>query len=354
LDDDALAARLSYFLHRTLPDATLRQAAAEGRLSDPDALRGQTERLLDHEHFERFLVDFTDSWLDLREIDFTAPDQKLFPEFDGFLRYSMPRETRAFLRELIESNLPIRNLVDSDFAMLNCRLADHYQLPPVDHVRIQKVPLPADSLRGGLLSQASLLKVTANGTNTSPVTRGAWVLERILGITPPPPPPGVPGVEPDVRGATTLRELLDKHRNADDCRACHAKIDPPGFALECFNPIGGDRERYRSIGEGERVEREIAGRKVRYRWGPPVDASGQLADGRRFDGFRQFRDLLASQQRQLARTFVVKLLTFATGREMGFSDRPEIERLVTQAAENQYRTADLLHAVIASEIFQSK
>ena len=354
LDDDAIASRLSYFLNRTSPDDELKQLARQGRLNDPDTLRRQTQRLMRHKHFDRFLTDFADSWLDLREIDFTAPDGKLFPEFDPYLRYSMPRETLSFLRELIASNLPIRNLVESDFAMLNSRLAEHYGLPPVDGAEIRKVNLPADSVRGGLLTQASILKVTANGTNTSPVTRGAWVMERIQGVSPPPPPPGVPGVEPDIRGATTLRELLDKHRDSDNCRACHSKIDPPGFALESFNPIGGFRQRYRSLGKGERADVVVSGRRVGYKLGPEVDASGQFPDGTRFSGFREFRQELASDQRMLAKTFVVKLLTFATGREMGFSDRPEINRIVTAAGQRGYRTTDLIHAAIASEIFQSK
>ncbi len=354
LDDFAIASRLSYFLHRTLPDEALMLAAASGQLSDPNELRRQTERLLSEPKSERFVVDLTDSWLDLREIDFTAPDVKLFPEFDPFLRYSMPLETRAFVRDLIESNLPIANLVDSDFAMVNNRLAEHYKIDEVEGVEIRKVKLPAGSLRGGLLSQASILKVTANGTNTSPVVRGAWVMERIEGLTPPPPPPGVPGVEPDIRSATTLRELLEKHRNADNCRACHARIDPPGFAMEVFNPIGGLRDRYRSLGEGDRVDMNVNGRKVAYRLGPKVDASGELTDGGRFEDFRQFRNLLARQDEMLARTFVTKLLTFATGREMGFSDRTEINQIVAGAAKDRYRAKDLLHSVVASNIFQSK
>lgn len=354
LDADAIATRLSYFLNRTAPDKELMRSARSGALAEASELRRQTERLLNHEHFDRFLADFCDSWLDLREMDFTAPDAKLFPEFDPFLRYSMPRETHAYVREMIHSNLPIENLVRSDFAMLNSRLAEHYGIPGVDQVGIQKVKLPRDSIRGGLLSQASILKVTANGTNTSPVTRGAWVMERIEGLTPPPPPPGVPGVEPDIRGATTLRELLDKHRDSDNCRACHAKIDPPGFALECFNPIGGFRDRYRSLGEGERVEGTVLGRRVAYRMGPPVDASGELVDGTPFADYREFRDQLASREQMLARTFVTKLLTFATGREMGFSDRPEINQIVTDAADNHYRAGDLIHAVVASSLFQTK
>jgi hypothetical protein len=355
LDDYALAARLSYFLARTTPDRELLQLAKTKRLSeDSVVLRAQTERLLNDRRFERFLVDFTDAWLDLREIDFTMPDKSLFPEFDQYLRYSMPLETRAFVRELIQSNLPVDCLVKSEFAMLNSRLAEHYGVSPVSGTEVRKVPLPADSIRGGLLTQASLLKVTANGTNSSPVKRGAWVMERILGQPPPPPPPGVPGVEPDIRGASTLRELLDKHRSLASCKACHQKIDPPGFALESFNPIGGFRDRYRSLGGGDKVDATIRGRPVRYRLGPEVDSSGQLADGREFADFREFRDFLAEDPDLLATTLTKKLLTFATGREPGFSDRDEIERIVKASAEKGYGVRDLLHLVVQSQIFRNK
>jgi len=355
LDDYELAARLSYFLTRTGPDRELLELAAAGRLTgDPETLREQTERLLQERRFERFLADFTDAWLDLREMDFTIPDGALFPEFDDYLRWSMPLETREFVRELIDGNLPVTNLVRSDFAMLNSRLAEHYDLPPVEGSAIRRVELPPGSIRGGLLSQGAILKVTANGTNSSPVTRGAWVMERILGETPQPPPPGIPGVEPDIRGASTLRELLDRHRNLVSCKACHQKIDPPGFAMESFNPIGGYRDRYRSLGEGERVNLEIQGRRVRYRLGPVVDASGQLPDGRPFADYVAFRDLLAAESDLLARTLTKKLLTFATGRELGFSDRTEIERIVHASREQGHGVRDLIHLVVASEIFQNK
>lgn len=355
LDDDALAARLSYFLTRSLPDDELSEAAANGELNDnPRGLVMQVDRLLADPRSDRFIVDFTDAWLNLRDIEFTNPDDQLFPEFDQFLQYSMLAETRAYFRELIQQNLPARSIVKSDFAMLNNRLAIHYGIPDVEGPEMRRIALPPDSVRGGFLSQASVLKVSANGTNTSPVVRGAWVLERILGEPPPPPPPGIPGVEPDIRGASTLRELLDKHRSVVTCNGCHRKIDPPGFALESFNPIGGWRDRFRSLGEGERVDVSVHGRKVRYRLGQPVDASGQLPTGQSFSGFSEFRDLLAEQDLLLARAFVTKLLVFATGREMGFSDRPEIERIITEAAGSGYGIRDLLHAVVQSEIFRSR
>ena len=355
LGDFALANRLAYFLTRSTPDKTLLSLASGNQLTGhPEVLVEQANRLMNDPKFARFLTDFCDSWLNLRELDFTAPDGKLFPEYDAYLHDSIRLETESFLRELIVSNLPVSNLVKSDFAMLNGRLAEHYGLGSVDGVQIRKVALPVNSIRGGILSQASVLKVTANGTNTSPVVRGVWVMERILGETPPPLPSGIPGVEPDIRGTTTLRDLLAQHRNSPDCQSCHQLIDPPGFALEQFDPIGGFRERFRSIGEGERVDVTIRGRAVRYRLGPDVDASGTLVSGESFDGFQDFRDLLARDPSRLAESLATKLLTFATGREMGFSDREEIARIVQQTAGQQYRVRDLIHQVLLSEIFREK
>jgi len=355
LDDFALANRLAYFLTRSTPDRTLLSLAYQKQLTQkPGVLLEQTRRLMASPKFARFLTDFSGAWLNLREIDFTVPDRKLFPGYDDFLHDSIRKETEAFLKELIVSNLPVSNIVKSDFAMLNSRLAAHYGIDSVDGVQIRKVLLPKNSVRGGFLSQASILKVTANGTNTSPVVRGVWVMERIFGETPPPPPPGIPGVEPDIRGTATLRELLDKHRNSSSCQSCHLKIDPPGFALEQFNPVGGFRDRFRTTGAGEQVAATVRGRRVAYRLGPPVDASGRLATGESFADFRALRDILAKNEEQLARTLATKLLTFATGREMGFSDRAEIARIVQQSAGQQYRIQNLIHLVIASQIFKEK
>ncbi len=355
LTDDAIAARLAYFLTRTTPDDELRSVAAAGQLSKaPAALLTQTRRLLDDPKHQRFVVDFCDVWLNLRDIEFTSPDQQLFPEYDEYLQYSMLQETRQFVAKMIADNLPVTNLVKSDFAMLNDRLAEHYEIKDVTGPTIRPVELPSDSLRGGLLSQASILKVSANGTNTSPVVRGVWVTERILGRTPQPPPPEIPGIEPDIRGATTLRELLEKHRDLDSCRDCHAKIDPPGFALECFDPIGGYRERFRSLGDGDKVNFELAGRKVRYKLGPQVDASGTLADGTQFAGYQEFREYLVAHPDILATALTTKLLTFATGRELGFSDRPLVAGIVAKAEDKGYRVGDLIDLVVTSQAFRMK
>ena len=352
LDDHALASRLSYFLTRSLPDTTLLEDAKQGTV--PSNLASHTERLLSSKHANRFITDFTDAWLDVREIDFTNPDEKLFPEFDSYLKWSMIEETRAFFRHLIEANLPVTNLIKSDFAFLNERLAKHYQIHGIEGAHLRKVQLEPESPRGGVLSQAAILKVTANGNNTSPVVRGVWVLERLLGIHPQPPPPGISGVEPDIRGASTLRELLDKHRDSTSCQACHQLIDPPGFALESFNPIGGWRDRFRSLGEGEKVNLQINNRRVRYKLGREVDAAGQLPDGRQFKGYLEFRDHLASDADTLSKTLATKFLTFATGREMGFSDRSEIESIVKESKKKGHGVRDLIHLVVESKLFRTE
>ena len=350
LNNLQLASRLSYFLTRSAPDAELLKA----RLTQPDILRSQTERLLQSPTLSRFITDFTDGWLNLREIDFTTPDKQLYPEYDALLLDSMLRETRAFITELITQNLSTSNLILSDFAMLNARLAQHYNIPGVTGLNIQKVTLPPNSKRGGILTHASILKVSANGTNTSPVVRGIFVLDRLLGTEPPPPPPGIPGVEPDIRGASTLRELLDKHRNSETCNSCHRIIDPPGFALENYDVIGGWRDRFRSIGEGEQVKLTVQGRKVRYRLGPPVDSTGELPSGATFNNLADLQKILLADQDRIARCVTEKLLAFATGREMTFADRPEIERLVAESKTRQHSLRDLIHAIIQSSIFKTK
>ena len=355
LSGAALANRLAYFLTRTAPDPEL-LAQGEAMASDPTVLREQTERLLGERPDARFLTDFTDAWLNLREIEFTSPDSTLFPEFDPYLQHSMLGETRGYLGELIATNATTDRLVESDFSILNERLAEHYGLDPQAlglGPSLQRVALPADSVRGGFLSQGSVLKVSANGTNTSPVLRGVWVLERILGITPSPPPPGIPGVEPDIRGAETLRQLLDKHRDVESCQSCHQQIDPPGFALESFDPIGGWREQFRTRGEGEKVPKIVDGRNVRYKLGLKVDASGTLEE-QPFGGYEEFRTLLASDPDRLAKTLIKKLLVFGSGREMGFSDRPEINRLTKTSSGQGHGVRDLIHSVVQSEIFRSK
>ena len=355
LDDFALASRLSYFLWKSLPDEELFQFARANNLADPKTLVSQVNRMLDDDKAQRFIRDFLGQWLGLRHIDATTPDAKLYPEYDDVLRQAMLRETELFFQTLIAENLPTRNLIDSDFTFLNRRLAEHYGIAGVEDESFRRVSLPKGGVRGGLLTQASILKVTANGTTTSPVKRGAFVLTRLLGRPPNPPPPNIGSIEPDTRGATTIRETLDKHRNLATCAACHQLIDPPGFALESFDPIGGFRTRYRSTDKGDRPERLLFGRAIHeYREGQPVDASGVTADGAAFADIREFKQLVLAQEATVARNLITNLLVYATGGEIQFADRDEVERLVETARTDGFRVRDIIHHVVQSPIFRNK
>ena len=341
IDDFALAGRLSYFLWSSMPDEELRAVAGSGRLSEPAVLAEQTARMLRDPKAEALVTNFAAQWLDLREIDATSPDTKLYPDFDEFLQHSMVGETHAFVRAVLRENRSVREFIDSDWAMLNRRMARHYGLagPPYDALGVgfERVPLPPGSVRGGLMTQASVLKITANGANTSPVTRGVWMLENLMGIHPPPPPPNVPAVVPDVSGAQTLRQLLAAHRSDGSCNSCHRKIDPPGFALEEFDAIGAWRDSYRFQGSRRLL---------------PVDSSGQTPQGEQFADVRQYKRLLMTQIDQVAAGLADKLLTYATGRTVGFSDRPVVDAIVDQVADRDYRFADLIHAVVQSPSFR--
>jgi hypothetical protein len=225
----------------------------------------------------------------------------------------------------------------------------------VDGVALRRVALPPGSPRGGLMTQASVLKVTANGTTTSPVLRGAWVMERILGFPPPPPPPSVPAVEPDIRGATTIRQQLEKHRTQESCNACHAKIDPAGFALEQFDVMGGWRDQYRAVGkQGAEARFGKNGQPYEFHPAQPVDASGVLPDGRPFTNIHDLKHLLLTDERQIARNLVRQLLVYATSAPVSFGDRPEVEKLLDHAAGKQYGVRTLVHEIVQSPLFQEK
>jgi hypothetical protein len=243
----------------------------------------------------------------------------------------------------------VLNFVDSDFTVLNERLAKHYGIDGVKgHEHSRVVELPEGCVRGGVLTHASVLKVTANGTNTSPVMRGVWVLRNILGQPPQPPPAAVAAVEPDIRGAATIREQLQKHRSDASCNRCHARIDPPGFALETFDPIGAERDRYRGTGKGNELDWV---RHTQYGLGQHVQASGTMADGRAFDGFRGFRELLLEDREQIARAIATKLLVYGCGRPVTAADRPVIDAVVETTADDDYGLRSMIHAVVRSEMF---
>jgi hypothetical protein len=342
LDAHATAARLSYFLTGSTPDAELSQLADAGKLQQPAVLRGQVERLLAGERGRQFVVDFAAQWLDLELIDFTEPDTKLFPDFDAIVQNSMVNETHTYLETMLRRNQSVTQLVKSDYTFLNSRLARFYDIDGVTGDALQQIALRPENHRGGVLTQGAILKVTANGSNTSPVVRGVWVSERLMGVPIPPPPDNVPAIEPDIRGATSVREQLAKHRSQDTCASCHVKIDPPGFALENFDPAGRWREKYVLLSGGKRTQ------------GPKIDASYEMPDGRKFVDVDDFRGLIADQSRQLAANLAEKLLTYGTGGPVSFADREEVEKIVNAAAKDDFGMRTLVREVVTSKVFLTK
>ncbi len=350
----AIASRLSHLLTNSAPDQILLDKAARNQLLSKSELRSEVERLMAEPTFDRFITNFTDYWLNLRHIYRDEPDSRLYPEyrFDNYLAESMEQETREFVTVLLRENLPAATLVNSDFVLANDRLADHYKLEPLSGSHLRKVPLAPDSPYGGLLTQGSILKVTANGTNTSPVVRGAWLMDRILGDPPPPPPASVPAVEPDIRSAKTIRELLKRHTESASCAACHARFDPVGLALENFDVMGAWRDRYRALELGEAITGiDRAGHDFSYSLASAVDASGQLLDGKQFHDVRELKRVFAENPRQLARNLIRQWTVYATGTPVRFSDRREVEKILDKCSAQQYPIKDLFITFIQSRIF---
>jgi hypothetical protein len=296
------------------------------------------ERLLKDAKSVRFRDDFLGQWLKLRKIAANDPDPKLYGGFRIDLQDAMVAETHAYFQEMLDQDLNASFLIKSDFAMLNERLAKHYGIPNVVGSKTRRVALPPGSPRGPFLTQASILKITANGTTTSPVPRGVFVMERLLGQRPEPPPSNVAAVEPDVRGATTIREQLAKHRDNAVCASCHAKFDPPGFALESFDVIGGYRERYRTITDMK----------------PAVDPSGVLADGRRFQNITDYQTLIVADSERLLKNLAEQFAVYGTGRSLGFSDRDRISDIVAKTQQQGGGIRTLIHELVQSPLFQTR
>ena len=342
LDDFALANRLSYFLWKSMPDEELFALAEKARLSDDKEFTRQVDRMLNDEKSSRFVRDFVGQWLRLNKVNVTTPDATLYPEYDELLGSAIPKETELFFSEMLKENLSVAKLIDSDFTFVNSRLATHYGLPNITGQHFRRVELPADSPRGGILTQAAILKTTANGTVTSPVMRGNFVLSNFLGTPPSPPPPSVGSIEPNTQGKTTIREVLAAHRNIHQCNKCHREIDPPGFALESFDPIGGFRTNYRAT----------TGKK--YTDGRAVDASGVTADGKTFADIIEFKQHLLDKKEQIARNFVSQLVVYSTGGEIQFADREEVEAILNRTGKDNFPVRDIVHEVVQSRMFTHK
>ncbi len=356
LDDYAIASRLSYFLWSSLPDEELTALAARGELRKPAVLRAQVDRMLGDKRSQRFVENFTGQWLELRKINATTPDGNLYREFDGFLFWSMPQETRMFFSEMLQHDRSVAEFVHSDWTMLNSRLAKHYGIDGVHGGELRRVSLPPNAHRGGVLTHASILKLTANGTTTSPILRGKWVLEKIIGTPPSPPPPNVGAIEPDIRGATTIRQQLEKHKALAECASCHKHIDPPGFALESFDVIGGWREFYRlsdhKLAKGHVPVPNYPEHQV---WrGLDVEIGGTTPQGREFKNIDDYKVLLLEDKEQLARNLARQLLVFATGADVQFADREVVQSIAARTRERNYGLRSLVHEVVQSPTFLTK
>ncbi|WP_442510031.1 DUF1592 domain-containing protein [Novipirellula sp. SH528] len=341
-----LASRLSYTLWAAPPDDELFAAAQSGRLTKTDELKKQIARLLGDDRSDEFINGFLDSWLNLRDIgNLPPPRNDAWEYYAQNLPESMKQEARLFFRNLLDENGSVIDFLDADYTFVDKKLAKLYKLPEQDTLRLadgfQRVSLNKNKQRGGVLGMAGVLTVSANGVDTSPVTRGVWVLENILGITPPPPPDEVPAIDADVSGATTIREKLTKHSQDKACYVCHRSIDPLGYALETFDPIGRWREKYPNPkGKGSTAK---------------VDPSGKLPSGETYKDFPGFKKVMLESRRDLfARNLIEKLLTYAAGRHMERTDQFEIDDILDRVKAADYGLQTMVTETLTSEIFRSR
>ena len=346
LDDYDLASRLSYFLWGSPPDAALRKSAATGNLSDPVVLEDQTRRLLKDRRAERFLKSFVDQWLDLELLPEIMPDPRLLKFTDKDLQ-AITAETRMFVEEILRENHPLETFIDPGFTYLNSRNAKLYGIKDVTGDAMQRMALKKNGRFGGILGQASVMMATANGVDTQPVLRGVWLLENVFGETPPPPPSSVPAIEPDTSGATSIRDLLSRHQADTGCAQCHRRIDPLGFALENFDPVGRWRDHYP-------VYRRKDDGKVVKEKGQQVDPRGLLPDGAVIHDITSLKRYLVDNVDQFAACLAGKLLVYGTGRELNYADRQITRQLATQITQQGKGFRDLIVAVVLSESFRTK
>ncbi len=335
VSDLELASRLSFFLWSSLPDDALIETASRGELRDPAVIEGQVRRMLADERAASLVTSFAAQWLYLRNLPAVSPDFIVFPDFDETLRRALRRETELFFESVVREDRSALELITADYTFLNERLGRHYGMPGVAGSHFRRVSLPPGSPRGGLLGHGSILAVTGYATRTSPVVRGKWVLENLLGTPPPPPPANVPPLDEAKSAAVlSMRERMEEHRRNPACAACHALMDPVGLSLENFDAIG----RWRTLTAG------LA----------PIDATGGLPDGTTFDGVAGLRQALLDRSDQFVRTLVDKLMTYALGRATEHYDAPAVRAVEREARAGGYRFSDLVLGIVKSTPFQMR
>ncbi len=331
ISDVELASRLSFFLWSSLPDDTLLDLAERKQLSRPEVLNAQVRRMLADPRASALATNFAAQWLHLRNLDSATPDLRAFPDFDDNLRQAFRRETELFFESILREDRSVLELLTADYTYLNERLAKHYGIPHIYGSRFRRVPLAGERKRGGLLRHGSILTVTSYATRTSPVLRGKWVLENLLGMPPPPPPANVPALKDNTVAANlTVRERLAAHRANPACKSCHDVIDPIGFSLEQFDAIG----RWREVEEGR-----------------PIDASGGLPDGSRFEGVAGLEQALRKRPELIARALAENLLMYGVGRVVDERDAPAIREVVRHAKKDDYRFSSVVMGIVNSVPF---
>jgi hypothetical protein len=337
LSDRELAIRLAYFLWSAPPDDELYAAARNGQLSNPDALHQQVDRMLNDSKAQSFYEGFIGQWAELDRFDAITVDPLKYFRFNEGIRLAARREVSEFFKTLVAKNLSVSNLVDSDFVTVNAVLAEHYGIEGVESDEFQKVSLPADSPRGGLLTQTAFLVAGSNGERSSPVIRGALVMEKLLHDKPAPPPPNVPELGAASKTPATNRQMVELHQHRAVCASCHKKMDVIGFGLENFDPIGKWRDT------------EKVGRK-----NVPIEPGGTLPDGSRFDDVPGLKRVLMKQKSAVAREVLVSLLAYGVGRSIEFSDSDRVEEIVKRLDKNDFGVRSMIHEVVASKLFQMK
>jgi hypothetical protein len=330
LDDFTLASRLSYFLWSSMPDAELFELAKQGKLKNTGVLRGQVERMLADPKSKRLTSNFLRVWLELDNIGKMPPSREFVSFYRDNLESAMRKETELLFENILNKNLPPRELLSANYSFINRELAEHYGIPGLEGNEFRKVSF-SGSERGGILGHGSFLTASANGVDTSPVIRGIYVMNKLLDYKPPPPPDDVPEIEPDVTGATTLREKLIKHREDASCAQCHKKIDPAGFALENYDAIGAWREKYNKSLE--------------------VDSSGKLPNGKTFSSPSEFKKLVIEEKTTFVRCLTKKLLTYAIGRKLNSGDRDTVDSIVAEITRSGKGVRDLIKTIVLSKPF---
>jgi hypothetical protein len=343
LNDHELAARLSYFLWSTMPDKELFKLADTGSLRNPGPLRAQVDRMLKDPRAAAFTRNFAGQWLGVREVGANPPAADLYPEYDRHLQASFVREPLEFFEEILRGDLSVLNFIKSDFVTVNERLARFYGISGVRGDMFRAVP--AEAHRGGIMTQGAMLTITSNGTRTSPVKRGTWLLKNLLGSDPGLPVANVGEIAPKVPGIdkATVRQRLAIHRELPQCGRCHEKIDPLGFALENFNAAGQWREQ-EGFGYKGRIQRDD----------PRVDATARLPDGTVIEGVEGLREALLERQELFLNCLAGKLFAYALGRELGLADRPAVQAAIEAMQRENLSLRSLIQAVVSSRVFQSK